>query len=331
MKALRAHGFIRSPEEAVRALKVETLPVPKPGKGQVLVKMQYAPCNPAEILYVTGTYGIDRPLPATPGFEGCGTVVAHGGGLIARYMMGRRVATGGHECSGTWAEYCLSDATACLPLSAKLTGEQGGTALANPITAQALVGLAKGKKALVNTAAAGQLGKMISIIGRKRGLAVLDVVRRADQAEALRKAGAEVLVSEEPGFEERLAKRCKETGATLALDAVAGPMTGVLLNALPKEGEVVVYGNLSGSLSGGIESMQLAFGHKKVRGFEIAAHLKRIGVLGAMRMGNAAQAMVARGEVQTDIRRKVKLDEAPTALAEYVREMSKGKMLFELS
>jgi hypothetical protein len=47
-------------------------------------------------------------------------------------------------------------------------------------------------------------------------------------------------------------------------------------------------------------------------------------------MGNAAQAMVARGEVQTDIRRKIRLEDAPDALAEYVREMSKGKMLFEL-
>lgn len=330
MKALRAHGYIRSAEDAVRALKVETVPVPKPAKGQVLVKMKFAPCNPAEILYITGTYGIDRPLPATPGFEGMGTVVAHGGGFISRFMMGKRVATGGHECSGTWAEYCLSDATACLPLSAKLTDEQGGTALANPITAQALVALAKGKKGLVNTAAGGQLGKMVSIIARKKGLTVLDVVRRPEQAEALRKNGCEVLVSDEPAFEERLAKRCHEAGVTLALDAVAGPTTGLLLNALPKESEVVVYGNLSSALSGGVEPMQLAFGHKQVRGFEIAAHLKKVGMLGAMRMGNTAQAMVARGEVQTDIRKKVRLEAAPEALVEYVREMSKGKMLFDL-
>jgi NADPH:quinone reductase-like Zn-dependent oxidoreductase len=328
MKALRAKSFIRSPEDAVRALEVVTVPVPKPGPGQVLVKMNFAPCNPAEILYITGTYGIDRPLPATPGFEGGGTVVAHGGGVIARYMMGKRVATGGHECTGTWAEYCLSGATQCLPISKKLTDEQAGTALANPITAQALVALAKGKRGLVNTAAAGQLGKMISTLARKKGLIVLDVVRRAEQAEALRKNGAEVLVSDEPGFEALLAKRCREAGVTLALDAVAGDTTGLLLNALPKESEVVVYGNLSGKLSGSVEPMQLAFGHKRVRGFEIAAYLKQVGVLGAMRMGNAAQAMVARGEVQTDIRRKIRLEDAPDALSEYVKEMSKGKMLF---
>ena len=330
MRALRAHAFVRSPEDAVRALRVDTVPVPKPRRGQVLVKMSFAPCNPAEILYITGTYGIDRPLPATPGFEGAGTVVAHGGGMIARWMLGKRVATGGHDCSGTWAEYCLSDATACLPLSGKLSLEQGATALANPITAQALVSLAKGRRALVNTAAAGQLGRMVHQLATRRGLSVINVVRRAAQAEPLRKNGAEVLVSEEPGFEELLKRRCHELQATLALDAIAGPTTGILLDALPKEGEVVVYGSLSGQPSSGIGPMELAFGHKRVRGFEIAAHLKQAGLLSSIRMGNAAQSMIASGAVQSEIRRRLTLEEAPTVLVDYVKEMSAGKMLFAL-
>src|SRR2546426_2021706 len=91
-------------------LHVARIPVPKPARGQVLVRIAAAPCNPADLYYVEGRYGIDRPLPATPGFEGAGEVVATGGGLLARWLAGKRVACGGHECTGTWAQYCVADA-----------------------------------------------------------------------------------------------------------------------------------------------------------------------------------------------------------------------------
>src|SRR5439155_23749531 len=87
-------------------LHVATVPVPVPKRGQVLVKIHATVCNPADILYLEDRYGIDRPLPATPGFEGAGVVAASGGGMLGRWLVGKRVSCGGHECSGTWAEYC---------------------------------------------------------------------------------------------------------------------------------------------------------------------------------------------------------------------------------
>src|SRR6476646_100492 len=97
-------------------LRVKRIPVPELRRGQVLVKIHAAPVNPADLMYLEGRYGIDRPLPATPGFEGAGVVVASGGGLFGRWLVGKRVACGGHDCSGTWAEYCGAKAQACLPL-----------------------------------------------------------------------------------------------------------------------------------------------------------------------------------------------------------------------
>src|SRR3954469_18592147 len=114
MTALVADAF---GTDALAKLRLARVPVPVPGRGQVLVKMHAAPCNPADLLYLEDRYGIDRPLPATPGFEGSGVVVASGGGLLARWLTGKRVSCGGHDCSGTWAEYCLVDAAACLPLA----------------------------------------------------------------------------------------------------------------------------------------------------------------------------------------------------------------------
>ena len=315
-----------SPEPFAK-LRVATVPVPKPKRGQVLVKMHVTTCNPADLLYLEGRYGIDRPLPAIPGFEGSGVVVASGGGMLARWLVGKRVACGGHACSGTWAEYCLVDATQCLPLASDLTFEQGAAALANPITALALAQLI-GKRTYVQTAAAGALGKMIMLAARERGIEGIHVVRRAAQADALRALGAKhVLVSTEPGFQVALAAKVAELGATVALDAVAGDITGTLLAALPVGGEVVVYGALSGQPSGGIDPMELAFGHKRVRGFEIAGYLEDIGLVRSLLLARRAQARVRRGDFATTVAGRVPLAEAPRALAGYATQMSDGKIL----
>ena len=330
MAALVADSTGDGPVDAVTKLRLARLPVPQPQRGQVLVRIHAAPCNPADLLYLEGRYGIDRPLPATPGFEGAGVVVASGGGLLARWMLGKRVACGGHTCSGTWAEYARVDANQCLPLRKALSFEQGATAVANPMTALALVSLVRrgGHRAYVQTAAAGQLGRMIVAVAAEQRLVGIHIVRRDAQVAALRELGAEhVLVSSAADFTATLAARCRELGATIALDAVAGPTTGQLVNALPRHGVVVVYGALSNEPSGGIDPMAVAFGDKHVRGFEIAAHLRELGLVGSFRLASAAQKRVGSGRVVTHVRGRLALAEAPAGLAEYARAMSEGKML----
>ena len=312
--------------EPFAALRVARVPIPKPASGEVLVRVHAAPCNPADIYYLEGRYPIVRPLPATPGFEGAGVVVASGGGMLGRWLVGKRVACGGHAGTGTWAEYCALPATQCLPLGA-LTFEQGAAALANPTTALALVELVvRGRhRAYVQTAAAGQLGRMILAAARERGLEGIHIVRRAAQVEAL--DARHVLVSSEPDFERRLAELAAALGGTIAFDAIAGEMTGTLVNALPPRSEIVVYGALSGAACAGIDPMALAFGDKKLSGFELAAHVEHLGLARAYRLARAAKARVSRGDFKTTIARSVPLAEAPAELARYAKQMSEGKVL----
>jgi len=317
--------------DPIARLRVARIPIPTPGRGQVLVRIEVAPCNPADVMYLEGRYGVDRPLPATPGFEGAGTVVASGGGLLARWLVGKRVAVGGHRCSGTWAEYCVADATACMPLAAGLTFEQGAAALANPTTALSLVEVVrKGKhRAYVQTAAAGQLGRMIMTAARDAGLEGIHVVRREEQARALRALGAEhVLVSSDPDFDRELAALAAKLGATVALDAVAGDMTGRLLAALPDGSEVIVYGALAGASCAAIDPIKsLAFGHKRVRGFEIEGYARERGLLRSFLLARKAQKLVQRGTFATEVAATVPLAAAPAQLAAYLARMSDGKIL----
>lgn len=79
--------------------KIEEIPVPQPGPGQVLVKIECAPLNPSDIYFLQGMYEkLNEPgdeklkLPMVCGWEGAGTVVASGGGLMAWRILGKRVA-----------------------------------------------------------------------------------------------------------------------------------------------------------------------------------------------------------------------------------------------
>src|SRR5438105_7867402 len=89
MRALELTAYDGSGEN----LRLVEKPIPRPGKGEVLVRMHAAAVNPSDLAFLSGLYGgAPRKLPVVPGFEGSGTVVAVGGGLLPRFLRGQRVA-----------------------------------------------------------------------------------------------------------------------------------------------------------------------------------------------------------------------------------------------
>ncbi len=121
---------------------MQQMPVPVPGPGEVLVRMEAAPINPSDIGFLNGGYG-GKTTPRIPGFEGSGTVVAAGPGILPRMLLGRRVACSAATAGGSWAEYLAARASLCVPLPAAMSFEQGATMLVNPLTALALMSIAR--------------------------------------------------------------------------------------------------------------------------------------------------------------------------------------------
>src|SRR5881392_605465 len=114
MRAVVLSEYRENVSDAIRELAVMQRPVPKPRRGQVLVKITAAPCNPSDLLLLQGKYGVLKKLPTVPGWEGAGTVVASGGGLLARWLQCKRVACGLRaDRDGTWAEYFVANADNC--------------------------------------------------------------------------------------------------------------------------------------------------------------------------------------------------------------------------
>jgi NADPH:quinone reductase-like Zn-dependent oxidoreductase len=327
MPALELHSY----EGWRTGLQLVEKPVPQPQKGQVLVKVAASPVNPADLAFMNGQYGVRRSLPTVPGWEGSGTVVASGGGLAARFFLGRRVACAaldGHD--GAWAEYMLTSPLRCIPLRKEITAEQGATMLVNPLTAWALIELARrgGHQAVVQTAAAGALGRMLLRLGQRSGLSVVNIVRRREQVELLESMGAQyVLSTHQEDFEEQLREVCRRLKVRLGFEAVAGEMTDRLLQAMPRRAQVVVYGALSNAACQ-IHPGRLIFKQQRVRGFWLSAWSPRFGLLGGMLYAGWQIQTLLGDALKTEIQARLPLEQAHQGLERYVNGMTGGKVLF---
>ncbi len=157
---------------------------------------------------------------------------------------------------------------------------------------------------------------------------LIHVVRRDAQMELLKSLGAShVLNSSAEDFPDRLRATCERLRATTAFDAVAGEMTGILVNTMPLKSRIYVYGALSEDACNNIDPIELIFHGKSVRGFYLGAWLERRGVLGILRAAGRVQRMLIDGRIQTGFQRRVGLREAPDGLRQYVGSMSDGKVL----
>jgi NADPH:quinone reductase-like Zn-dependent oxidoreductase len=310
-------------------LRLIERPVPSPGRGEVLVRIAAAAVNPSDLKFIRGAYGLRKPLPVVPGFEGSGTVVAAGGGLRARFMSGRRVACLAPETKdGTWAEYMVAEAAKCIPLLKGVSLEQGATMVVNPWTATAHLERARkgGHKAAVHTAAAGALGRMVLRLALRQGFPMVHLARFAGQVEELKSLGAEnVLSLEDPDLDVHLKDLCHRLEATIAFDPIGGEMTGRVLAAMPKGSVAVVYGSLADAACA-IRPERFIYEGKRVEGFWLPRWVEKKSLLGRMRMAMGVQKHLAT-DFQTPVRVRVALDGAVEAIAQYERDPDAGKAL----
>jgi NADPH:quinone reductase-like Zn-dependent oxidoreductase len=295
------------------------------------VKIDSAPCNPSDLLFLQGKYGTLKTLPSVPGWEGAGTVVASGGGWLANWLKGKHVACGNQDDrDGTWAQYMLANATECIPLKRQLSLEQGATLIVNPLTAMGLLDTARrgGHRAVIQTAAASQVGRLVVRMAKEANYPVISLVRRESQVEILKSLGAtHVINSSDHDFVEQMKSLCERLGATAAFEAVAGDLTGIVLNAMPAGSTVYVYGALSEVSCAGIDPIELIFRDKHITGFYLGNWLKNRGSLGILRAAGRLQRMIIEGRTATTVQGRLDLDGAIAGLEQYVHHMTDGKIL----
>lgn len=269
-------------------VSVESVPMPVPKSGELLVKILAAPVNPSDEKYFIAGSDPNSVPKETLGLEGCGTVVATGGGLTTLGKMGKHVSVVVPDDvadAGTWAEYTTVPAETVAVLPSSVPVEDACSWFVNPFTAIAICDTAKkaGSPAFIHTAAASKLGTMLVKLADSEGVTIINVVRRKEQVESLKSLGAEhVVCTADAKWEEQLETLVEKLGVKVAFDCVGGDMPSKLLQVLPQDSTLFVYGCLdrSGRVgTGGFDMIDMVYRHKKVLSFFLTDWLRSGGLV----------------------------------------------------
>lgn len=317
--------------KAMLSLKVTEKTIPQPADHQLLIRMAYAPCNPSDIAFLQGAYGVNKTMPTVPGFEGAGFVEVVGSGLDPDAWYGKLVSCFAQGNSdGTWAEYFLADANQIMPVDSKLDPKQAACFFVNPFTAWGLAEMAikKNSPAVIVNAAGSQLSAFLLELLRRKNIKTIGIVRKSEHKIPLTTVGFDrVLVSTDEKFEEKLQQAILELKANLAFDAVGGSMTGQLFNAMPRGSKVVVYGGLSGKPIEGLSVVEAIFNRKKLSAFNLGDWIRETDMAAFSKAKNDLSEMIHKGDVKTNIQTEVAMTEIIKGLRQYLSDMSAGKML----
>jgi NADPH2:quinone reductase len=240
MKAIRVREF--GPPEVMR---LEEVPTPLPGPGQVLVRVLAAGVNPVETYIRSGTYARKPALPYTPGSDAAGIVESVGGGA-GGFAPGDRVYTSA-TLSGSYAEFALCDPARVHPLPEAVTFPQGAALGVPYVTAwRGLLQKARsapGETVLVHGASGG-VGIAAVQIARAAGLAVTATAGTPEGiALVLREGAHHALDHRDPSHFERAAALTGGRGFDIVLEMLANENLGGDLKILAMGGRVVVIGS----------------------------------------------------------------------------------------
>jgi NADPH:quinone reductase-like Zn-dependent oxidoreductase len=306
---------------------------PTPGRGEVLVRMLASPVNPSDLLFVEGRYGLKPRLPATPGFEGVGVVEQSGGGIIGWLRNGKRVAVI-NDRTGNWQDYAVVPARQVVPVPANVPDEQAASFFVNPATALALTGdvlrVRRGEW-LLQTAAGSALGKMVIQLGRRNRFRTINVVRRREQVEELKKLGADEVLCEADGpFAVRVKELTGGAGVRCAIDPVGGATGTQVVQALAAGGTAVLYGLLSGEAVS-VDPRFLITGSKRVQGFWLTDWMKRQRVPRLLRLFRQIGRLLGEGTIQTEVAATYPLEQIKEAVTHAAAGGKGGKVLLRIA
>ena len=243
MRAMRVHAT-----GGAEALRDEQVPVPAPGQGEALVRVEFAGVNFIDVYKRSGQYVV--PLPATVGEEGAGTVHAVGAGVTV-VRAGDRVAWA--SVLGSYAEYAVIRAERLVPVPERVETRVAAAVMLQGMTAHYLATstrpLNAGDRCLVH-AAAGGVGLLLVQIAKRRGAFVIATAGSDEKAALARGAGADhVIVYTREDFVAEARRLTDGRGVHVVYDSVGKSTFLKGLDLLAPRGMMVLFGQSSGAVA----------------------------------------------------------------------------------
>ena len=221
-------------------LKIQQLPTPRPGPGEVLIKVAFAGVNRPDVIQRQGFYPPPPGASPIPGLEISGTIAMLGQGVVTP-IPGQNVCA--LVSGGGYAEYCLAKAAHCLPVPDGLSLEMAAALPETLFTVWHNVferGYAReGETILVHGGTSG-IGVMATLLGKLFGLTVIVTCGSAAKCDAARTIGADHAIDYKAGdFVAEVATITAGRGVDLVLDMVAGDYVARNLKCLAEDGRHV--------------------------------------------------------------------------------------------
>lgn len=322
MKIVQIAAF-GEPQEVAACVEVPELG--PPAEDEVLVEVEAFPINPVDLLTIEGRYATRPALPATPGSESVGRVLA-AGPAVRDVAVGDRVINLGRS---NWVQRLKVKAETVLKVPASADVLQLAMLKINPATAHSMlrnyVALKPGDW-LIQDAANSGVGTCLIALAKAQGLKTVNVVRRAELAAPLEALGADVVVVDGDDLAERVAAATGGADIKLAIDAVAGAACQRLAECLGEGGTLVNYGMLSDQPCT-IDPHQVVFRGITLTGFWLAKVLGATARAEVAALYDGLAGRVADGSLKVAVEATYPIEDIGRALAHAGREARGGKVL----
>lgn len=224
-------------------LKLAEEPIPTPGPGEVLVAVHAVGVNFADTMLRRGEYRKDQTLPAIPGMEAAGNVIACGSGVSLD--LGCHVAMF-LEHGGAYASHVIVPAAMVFPVEVELDPSMVAASFLQGVTAWYVVhryGRVLPNDKVLVTGAAGGLGSWIVQLAAETGATVVGLASSESKRKYLLGLGCDAAFDPSDPELTCALRAWSGTGFNMIADGVGGPLFGTILPALARGGRFVVTGS----------------------------------------------------------------------------------------
>ena len=315
--------------EPSEVIQLNALSEPALGPEDVLVSMEAASLNPSDFLLVRGMYAVRPSLPFSLGAEGVGRVTKTGSNVNTA-LLGKRVVIVPNYEQGTWSDQALVPVRNTVAVSDDVDPLQLAMIGINPATAYLLlhryVSLMPGDW-IGQTAANSAMGQYIIALARLAGVKTLNLVRRPEAAEQVRRSGGDRVVVQGGNLRHDIDEALGGKKLSLVLDFLGGSPAGELARSLKPGGSIAVYAFQHGWPE---LSPEFLFNNLNLHGFWIGNWMRNAPGSEIQELYQKLADLVADGSLSAAVEHVYPLDRFKEAIERSLKSNRNGKILFKL-
>ena len=322
MKALRVNQLLPD----LKGVALEEVPTPKPGPGEVLVKIRAASLGFPDFLMTHGGYQLKPPVPFSPGMEGAGEI-AELGEEVADWQIGDKVVCGG---LGTFAEYMVMPADRLRKIPDRLdfaTAAATGSAYLTAYVGLVRRGLLQKDEWLLVHGAAGGVGLAAVDLGTYLGANIIATASSDEKLAVIdEKFSPRAVINVQNGFRTQV-KELTGGGADVIYDPVGGDIFDESVRCIGWDGRLLVIGFADGRIP------QIGVNMPLIKGFSVVG--VRAGEYGRRnpQKGSENQAAIwqlaADGKISPHVHARLPLAEWRMGFDMMARREIIGRVIFE--